>query len=58
MVVDTSDSVCPTLRDEPFSDEKPQDDAASTPSEGNNDEENQACIAVDPGEPPDGGLQA
>ncbi|CCT73259.1 related to monocarboxylate transporter 4 [Fusarium fujikuroi IMI 58289] len=58
MAVDTSDSVCPTLRDEPLSDEKTQDDAASTPSEGNKDEENQACTTDDPGEPPDGGLQA
>ncbi|KAF5608637.1 monocarboxylate transporter 4 [Fusarium subglutinans] len=56
MAVDTSDSVCPTLRDEPLSDEKPQDDAASTPSQC--DEENQACTTDDPGEPPDGGLQA
>ncbi|KAJ9418097.1 hypothetical protein QL093DRAFT_2102095 [Fusarium oxysporum] len=56
MAVDTSDSVCPTLRDEPLSDEKPQDDAASTPSQG--DEEIQACTTEDPGEPPDGGLQA
>ncbi|KAI8407577.1 hypothetical protein FOFC_13016 [Fusarium oxysporum] len=56
MAVDTSDSVCPTLRDEPLSDEKPQDDAASTPSQG--DEEIQACTSEDPDEPPDGGLQA
>ncbi|KAK2671342.1 Peptide chain release factor [Fusarium oxysporum f. sp. vasinfectum] len=56
MAVDTSDSVCPTLRDEPLNDEKPQDDAASTPSQG--DEEIQACTTEDPGEPPDGGLQA
>ncbi|WKT49662.1 Peptide chain release factor [Fusarium oxysporum f. sp. vasinfectum] len=56
MAVDTSDSVCPTLRDEPLSDEKPQDDAASTPSQG--DEEIQACTLEDPDEPPDGGLQA
>ncbi|KAL7764827.1 hypothetical protein ACKLNR_005972 [Fusarium oxysporum f. sp. zingiberi] len=56
MAVDTSDSVCPTLRDEPLSDEKPQDDATSTPSQG--DEEIQACTTEDPGEPPDGGLQA
>ncbi|KAI7764985.1 hypothetical protein ACKAV7_012851 [Fusarium commune] len=56
MAADTSDSVCPTLRDEPLSDEKPQDDAASTPSQG--DEEIQACTTDDPGEPPDGGLQA
>ncbi|KAM5376171.1 hypothetical protein ACJA88_007282 [Fusarium oxysporum] len=56
MAVDTSDSVCPTLRDEPLSDEKPQDDAASTPSQG--DEEIQACTTEDSGEPPDGGLQA
>ncbi|KAF5536048.1 monocarboxylate transporter 4 [Fusarium phyllophilum] len=56
MAVDTSDSVCPTLRDEPLSDEKPQDDAASTSSQG--DEENQDCTTDDPGEPPDGGLQA
>ncbi|KAF4343640.1 peptide chain release factor 1 [Fusarium beomiforme] len=58
MAVESSDSVCPTLRDEPLTDEKSQDDAASTPSEGNNDEENQACTTNDPSEPPDGGLQA
>ncbi|KAF5692086.1 monocarboxylate transporter [Fusarium denticulatum] len=56
MAADTSDSVCPTLRDEPLSDEKPNDDAASTPSQG--DEENQDCTTDDPGQPPDGGLQA
>lgn len=56
MAVDTSDSVCPTLRDEPLSDEKTQDDAGSTQSQG--DEENQDCTTDDPGEPPDGGLQA
>ncbi|KAI6776428.1 hypothetical protein HG530_000373 [Fusarium avenaceum] len=57
-VNDTSDSVCPTLRDEPLHDEKTPDDAASALSQGVNDEENQACSTNDLGEPPDGGLQA
>ncbi|WZH47693.1 Peptide chain release factor 1 [Fusarium acuminatum] len=55
---DTSDSVCPTLRDEPLHDEKTRDDAASALSQGVNDEENQACSTNDLEEPPDGGLQA
>ncbi|KIL90338.1 hypothetical protein FAVG1_06068 [Fusarium avenaceum] len=57
-VNDTSDSVCPTLRDEPLHDEKTRDDAASALSQGVNDEENQACSTNDLEEPPDGGLQA
>ncbi|KAL4732718.1 Peptide chain release factor 1, mitochondrial [Fusarium chlamydosporum] len=51
----TSDSVCPTLRDEErlqLQDEKTRDDAASIPSQAP-DEEDQIIE-----EPPDGGLQA
>ncbi|KAM0229204.1 hypothetical protein ACHAP5_011729 [Fusarium lateritium] len=57
---DASDSVCPTLRDEPLHDEKARDDAdaASALSQGVDDEENQACSTNDLEEPPDGGLQA
>ncbi|KAJ4267168.1 Peptide chain release factor 1, mitochondrial [Fusarium torreyae] len=56
--IETSDSVCPTLRDEPLQDEKTPDDAASTLSQADDPEANQACSMGDPGEPPDGGLQA
>ncbi|KAH6974907.1 major facilitator superfamily domain-containing protein [Ilyonectria destructans] len=56
--IDASDSVCPTLRDEPFHDEKTHDDAASSLSQGDNDEENQVFSIDESVEPPDGGLQA
>ncbi|KAM0553130.1 hypothetical protein ACHAPJ_007680 [Fusarium lateritium] len=56
--IETSDSVCPTLRDEPLQDEKTRDDAVSTLSQADDPEANQDCSIDDPGEPPDGGLQA
>ncbi|CAG2006449.1 unnamed protein product [Fusarium graminearum] len=54
-MADTSDSVSATLRDKESQDEKTRDDAASTQSQ-TNDEQDQCCDTIE--EPPDGGLQA
>ncbi|KAM0541371.1 hypothetical protein ACHAO7_010577 [Fusarium culmorum] len=54
-MADTSDSVSATLRDKEAQDEKTRDDAASTQSQ-TNDEQDQCCDIIE--EPPDGGLQA
>ncbi|EKJ73809.1 hypothetical protein FPSE_06010 [Fusarium pseudograminearum CS3096] len=54
-MADTSDSVSATLRDKEAQDEKTRDDAASTQSQ-TNDEQDQCCDTIE--EPPDGGLQA
>lgn len=54
-MADTSGSVSATLRDKEAQDEKTRDDAASTQSQ-TNDEQDQCCDTIE--EPPDGGLQA
>uniref|UniRef100_A0A4E9EKQ1 Prokaryotic-type class I peptide chain release factors domain-containing protein n=1 Tax=Gibberella zeae TaxID=5518 RepID=A0A4E9EKQ1_GIBZA len=54
-MADTSGSVSATLRDKEAQDEKTRDDAASTQSQ-TNDEQDQCCDNIE--EPPDGGLQA
>ncbi|RGP69978.1 peptide chain release factor 1 [Fusarium sporotrichioides] len=56
-MADTSDSVCPTLRDKEAQDEKTRDDAASTQSQ-TNDEQDQPYESFEEEAPPDGGLQA
>ncbi|GKU06868.1 peptide chain release factor 1 [Fusarium langsethiae] len=57
-MADTSNSVCPTLHDKEAQDEKTRDDAASTQSQTNDDEQDQSYETFEEETPPDGGSQA